>query len=94
MKFTVDLSNASILSNGMLGVLIHIPKHYQEHFDDVIKLSETECKKDFEFKKHSEKRSLSANAGLWLMCDRVAKKLQTSKDDIYVQSLKRYGVLS
>lgn len=41
--------------------------------------------------KHREKRSLDANALLWLCLGRVAEALRADKWDIYLQMLKRYG---
>jgi len=41
--------------------------------------------------KHREKRSLDANALLWLCLGRIAEALRADKWDIYLQMLKRYG---
>ena len=47
---------------------------------------------DLEIKKHSEKRSLNANAYFWQLCDKIAKKLGSDKDTIYLRQLRSYGV--
>lgn len=41
--------------------------------------------------KHREKRSLDANGLLWKACTVLAEALNTSKDDVYFEMLKRYG---
>lgn len=41
--------------------------------------------------KHRQKRSLDANATLWLCLGRIANALRADKWDIYLQMLKRYG---
>lgn len=41
--------------------------------------------------KHREKRSLDANACLWLCLGRIADALRSDKWDVYLQMLKRYG---
>ena len=41
--------------------------------------------------KHSEHRSLDANALCWKLCTEIANVLRTSKDEIYIELLKRYG---
>ena len=43
--------------------------------------------------KYRKKRSLDANAYLWVICSKLAEVHQTSKDEIYEQMLQKYGVL-
>lgn len=38
------------------------------------------------------KRSLTANAYFWKLCDLIARKLDTTKDEIYLRQLARYGI--
>lgn len=45
-----------------------------------------------EVKKFNKKRSLSANAYFWVLCDKMAEVLRTTKEDIYNLQLSRYGV--
>jgi hypothetical protein len=44
-----------------------------------------------EAKKHRKKRSLDANAYLWLLCTKIADVVKSSKEEIYEQMLQRYG---
>lgn len=43
-------------------------------------------------KKYNAKRSLNANAYLWVLCDKIANRLNTTKDAIYLMLIKHYGV--
>lgn len=45
----------------------------------------------FEVKEHREKRSLNANAYAWLLITKIADALRSSKDEVYLEMLKRYG---
>lgn len=47
--------------------------------------------KVFEIKEHKEKRSLNANAYAWSLIGKIADTLRTSKDEVYLTMLKRYG---
>lgn len=47
--------------------------------------------KTFEIKEHKEKRSLNANAYFWALCGKIADVLRTSKEEVYLEMLKRYG---
>lgn len=41
--------------------------------------------------KYREKRSLSANAYAWVLMQRIAEALHTTKDEVYLECLKRYS---
>ena len=49
---------------------------------------------DIEIKKHRERRSLDANAYCWVLCSKIAEKVNTSKDEVYEEMLQKYGYLS
>ena len=47
---------------------------------------------DIAIEKHRNKRSLNANAYLWVLCDKIAQKVgYISRDDVYIDMLKNYG---
>lgn len=46
----------------------------------------------FDLKKYSEKRSLSANAYFWKLCDLIAKAIGSDKDTVYLLMLRDAGV--
>lgn len=48
----------------------------------------------FEVKEDRAKRSLNANAYLWALLEQMAHVLNTSKDEVYLQMLERYGVFT
>lgn len=39
----------------------------------------------------TQKRGLNANSCLWKLCSQIAEKLGTSKEEIYLEQLKKYG---
>lgn len=43
-------------------------------------------------KNYSKRRSLSQNAYLWVLLDEIGKKLDKSKEDVYRNYIKDYGV--
>ena len=47
--------------------------------------------KQYEIKEHRQKRSLSANAYCWVLCTKIAEVLNSTKDEVYLEELKRYG---
>ena len=47
-----------------------------------------------EIKQYRKKRSLNANAYLWVLLSEMAAVLHTTKDELYIQMLDRYGVFT
>ena len=47
-----------------------------------------------EIKQKRKDRSLNANAALWVLLGEMAAKLRTSKDELYLEMLSRYGVFT
>lgn len=43
-------------------------------------------------KEHRKRRSLDANAFFWKICDEIAEKLLTTKDEVYIHYIKMVGV--
>lgn len=62
---------------------------------DISKLREATAKGKqltAEIKQHRRKRSLDANAYLWVLLGKIAGALRADKDEIYLLMLERYGV--
>jgi hypothetical protein len=47
-----------------------------------------------EVKQYRQKRSLDANAYMWVLLSKMAAALNTTKDDLYIEMLDRYGVFT
>lgn len=47
--------------------------------------------KKFEIKEYHKKRSLNANAYAWALIGKISDVLRNSKDEIYLEMLKKYG---
>lgn len=47
--------------------------------------------KKFEIKEHKKKRSLDANAYCWVLLQKIADKLNSSKEEIYKRIIKEKG---
>lgn len=43
---------------------------------------------------YKAKRSLDANAYFWVLCDKIAKRLASDKQTIYLLQLSKYGVFT
>lgn len=54
-------------------------------------LFEQNKNKKFEIKEYHKKRSLNANAYAWALIGKIADVLRSSKNEIYLEMLKKYG---
>lgn len=54
-------------------------------------LMDQERGKTYEIKEHKLRRSLNANAYAWALIGKIADVLRTSKDEVYLTMLRRYG---
>lgn len=57
---------------------------------DYDELAETTL--DITIEKHREKRTKNANSYMWVLCDRIAKKINSTKVDVYKQAIREVGV--
>ena len=54
-----------------------------------------DCKKlKIKAERHREKRSLDANAYMWVLLQKMAAIMKTSKEELYIEMLSRYGVFT
>ena len=46
---------------------------------------------DISIEKHKTRRSLSSNAYCWVLLQKIAEKINSTKEEVYIQMLQRYG---
>lgn len=85
---TSETPEIMFAANGDLKVMFSVPRSYARQFDNLPKGKELAV----EVKEYRKKRSLDANALLWVVCDLIAQKLDTSKEDVYKRFIRDYGV--
>lgn len=64
----------------------------QSNVDELNKLCGKDVVKTVEVKQYREKRSLNANAYCWTLLHKIAQKLGSTDEEVYLQMLLRYGV--
>lgn len=76
----------ALLTNGQIEITFNAPKSALRAFDGLEDKPLTVTVKEFR-----QKRSLSQNSYLWRLLDRLAEKLNRSKEDIYKIYVRDYG---
>ena len=75
-------------ANGDLKVIFTAPRIYAKQFDTLPKDKDLMV----QVKEYRKKRSLDANAYFWVLCDKVAEAVGSSKEEIYLKKVRKYGV--
>ena len=88
MKIRSKIDNLVKSINGYYLVTLQVPKIA---VNDLFKLKDDDL--DVDIKKHREKRSLTANSYLWVLCRELAKTMEstTSMFDVYKIKLREYS---
>ena len=89
MRFKPTAINVSNFGTGIV-LNIGIPITYGKDVDRLVGGFRANC--EWELKPYRQKRSLSANAYAWVLCDKLADKLRTTKEEVYRQAVAQVGV--
>lgn len=89
---TGNLEQMIVGADGITHLTISTRADFREQYD---KLKDKEC--DITIKQHKEKRSLDANAYMWVLCEKIAEVLcmdgtKTTKEDVYRETVRQLGV--
>lgn len=79
-----------ILSNGNFEVSFEVDKKDRQRlFSGIDKIKDQDL--DIKIAKHREKRSLDANGYFWVMCGKLADKLNKTNIELYKDYIRDYG---
>ena len=90
MKVTGKIINATVGLKSQKGELLLQVNELQD-FKDLVDAYNTKEKLSIEIKQYRRKRSLDANAYCWVLITEIANILRASKEEIYLDMLKKYG---
>ena len=89
MRFKPTGINVSNFGTGIV-LSIGIPSIYGKDVDKLVSGFRTNT--EYELKPYRQKRSLSANSYCWVLLDKLAEKLRTTKEELYKIAVSRVGV--
>lgn len=81
----VDMGVGIVLS-------INVPIAYKNAVQTI--LERFKPNSEYEIKAYKEKRSLSANAYCWVLADKLAEKLRSTKESVYRFAIRQVGVFT
>ena len=80
--------------NGNFDVTVEVSKEYNNSMEELNNLFNQDKLKVAKIDIKKKRRSLDANAALWKILSMMADKLHTTKDELYLEMLSRYGVFT
>lgn len=93
MKIKVSNPRVSFDLNGRMSLTVDVESDYKP----TVKAGIGELQDKplaVEIKPFRKKRSLDANAYFWTICEKIAVAINSTKDDVYLEMLSRYGVFT
>jgi hypothetical protein len=91
MEITVSKGNITRDFTGDYHVTLIVPKEEKNNIEPLNELLNNEKLKVAKIDNKRKKRSLNANNYAWAIITQIADVLRASKEEIYLQMLKRYG---
>lgn len=88
IEFKTNKPEFKFLINGKVEISFQTNKSILKDFDNIKDDKELVV----QIKEYRQKRSLSQNAYMWVLLDEIGKAVNRSKEDIYKELVKDYGV--
>lgn len=89
MRFKISALNVANFGTGIV-LTLGVPSIYGKQLETIV--SGFKANTEYELKPYKQKRSLSANAYAWVLMDKLADKLRTTKEEIYRHIIEQVGV--
>ncbi len=100
MQTTADNADLKFNYHGdgnNLELILYLTDNYQKiepAFEQILETIKKRKLLSVEVKPYRQRRSLNANAYLWVLLAKLATVLNTDKDSLYLEMLDRYGVFT
>jgi len=86
-KAEVSVSPSYQIGYQNITLVLNSPNDKMDEFNSLIK-----GKYEINISRQKKKRTLTANAYCWMVCDELAKVLKISKEEVYQRAIKQVGV--
>lgn len=91
MELTFSKGHITRDFTGDYHVTVIVSKDQENNMEPLNELLNDEKLKECKIAHKKKKRSLNANSYAWVLITEIANKLRSSKEEIYIAMLKRYG---
>mgnify|MGYP000887317842 CR=1 FL=1 len=91
MEITVKTGSITRDFTGDYHITLVVPREEHNNMEPLNELLNDEKIKVCKIDHYRKKRSLNSNSYAWALITQIADKLRVSKEEVYLQMLKRYG---
>lgn len=91
MKALANQMRVAFNLEGYPEITFTLKNHPRAEIDQLNEVLSNGKDLSIEVKQYRKKRSLDANAYCWVLITQMADVLRTSKEEVYIEMLKRYG---
>ena len=91
MELTFTAGKITRQFSGDYEITLIVSKDQERNMEPLNELLNDEKVKTCKIGHYKKKRSLNANSYAWVLITEIANKLRASKDEVYLQMLKRYS---
>lgn len=90
--FKAQLNTLSFAPDGTPLVMLTVDKDSRTAVKQIVDELENESIYNFEVSKPSKRKTLDQNAYLWVLCDRIAERIHTTKEEVYRGVIRDVGI--
>lgn len=89
--FKAKLNTLVFSPNGTPMIMLDVDKDSRTAIKRIVDELDKENTYSFEVSKLSKRKTLDQNAYLWVLCDRIAERIHTTKEDVYKGVIRGVG---
>lgn len=89
--FKAKLNTLMFAPNGTPMIMLDVDKDSRIAIKQIADELDKESTYNFEVSKPSKRKTLDQNAYLWVLCDRIAERIHTTKEDVYKGIIRDVG---
>ena len=94
VKFNANNLRIQFTENHVTEYVLTTKQRPTAEYDELKRILDKGKELTVEVKQYRHKRSLDANAYMWVLLSKMAEVLKTTKDELYLIMLDRYGVFT
>lgn len=89
--FKAKLNTLMFAPNGTPMIMLDVDKDSRTAIKQIVDELENDSIYSFEVSKPSKRKTLDQNSYLWVLCDRIAQRIHTTKEEVYKGIIRDVG---
>lgn len=90
--FKAKLNTLAYSPDGIPMLMLNVDKDSRTAIKQIVDELENDSIYSFEVSKPSKRKTLDQNSYLWVLCDRIAQRIHTAKEEVYRGVIRDVGI--